>query len=534
MTDALAPSKPSEITRRVLLGAAASVLAAPALAQRPPTLRFVPQSNLSAIDPIWTTATVTGNHGYYVYDTLYSADSRLKPQPQMAERHDISDNGRNWRFRLRDGLRFHDGTPVRAVDCIASLRRWAVREPIGQLLAQVVDTWAVLDDRTFELRLSRPFPLMLDALAKPDSSIPFIMPERIAMTDASKAFTEIVGSGPYRFLPGEFVSGSRVAYAKFDGYVPRGEPPDWATGGKVAYFPRIEWHIIPDPATASAALLRGEIDWWERPLNDLLPTLAKNRDIRTLVQDPSGRMALMRLNHLQPPFDDVRIRRAVLMSVDQEEYMRAANGDDPDLWKACPSIYPCGTPYQSEAAAKRLMQGDLTLAARMLKDAGYAGQRVLIINPTDYPQIGPLGQVTADRLRRIGMNVDLQESDWGTVIQRRTSREPVDKGGWSIFHTTGSSPGYSNPAVSTLVRGQGAAGWYGWWNSPKVEGLVQEWMEAPDQSASQTLATAIGDLALAEVATVPLGMFFVRTAFRSALTGMIEGPAPYPWGLRVT
>ncbi len=539
MTDAIdtnawsRPREPGGFRRRAMLqGAAASALATPALGQRMPTLRFVPQANLSAIDPIWTTATVTGNHGYYVYDTLYSADSQLKAQPQMADGHEVSDNGRTWRFRLREGLRFHDGTPVRAADCIASLRRWAVREPIGQLLARIVDGWIVVDDRTFELRLSKPFPLMLDALAKPDSSIPFIMPERIAATDASKAFTEVVGSGPYRFLPDEFVSGSRVAYARFDEYVPRREAPDWATGGKVAHFPRIEWQIIPDSATAAAALQRGEVDWWERPLNDLLPTLQKRRDIRTLVQDPSGRVALMRLNHLQPPFDDVRIRRAVLMSVDQKEYMQAANGDDPDLWKVCPSLYPCGTPYQSEAAARRLMRGDLEAAARMLKEAGYAGQRVVIINPTDYPQIGPLGQVTADRLRRIGMNVDLQESDWGTVIQRRASREAADKGGWSIFHTTGSSPGYSNPAVSTLVRGQGAAGWFGWWNSPKAEGMVQEWMETTDGDASKALATAIGDLALEEVATVPLGMFFVRTAFRSGLTGVIEGPAPYPWGIR--
>ncbi|MBV8914414.1 MAG: ABC transporter substrate-binding protein [Acetobacteraceae bacterium] len=519
--------------RRTLLGGlAASALAGPAVAQKTPTLRFVPQSNLAALDPIWTTATVTGNHGYYVYDTLYSADAKLAPQPQMAEGHEVSPDGRTWRFRLREGLRFHDGTPVRGVDCIASIKRWAVREPIGQLLASVAAEYVARDDRSFEIRLTKPFPLMLDALAKPDSSTPFIMPERIAATDPMRGFTEVVGSGPYRFLPDEFVSGSRVAYAKFEGYVPRQEKPEWGCGAKVAYFPRVEWQIIPDPATASAALQRAEVDWWERPLNDLLPTLARSPGVQTRIQDPSGRMALMRLNHLQPPFNDVRIRRAVLMSVDQEDYMRAANGDDPALWKICRSIYPCGTPYESEDAAKRLMRGDLDAAKRLLAEAGYAGQRVVIINPTDYPQIGGLGQVTADRLQRIGMNVDLQESDWGTVIQRRTSREPVEKGGWSIFHTTGSSPGYSNPAVSTLVRGQGEKGWFGWWTSPKAEEMVQEWLEAEDAAERDRLGHAIGDLALEEVATVPLGLFFVRTAYRTELTGMVDGPSPYPWNLR--
>ena len=515
-----------------LQGLAAATLSAPAIAQPVRTLRFVPQANLTALDPVWTTATVTSNHAYYIYDTLYSADHTMRPQPQMAAGHEVSADNRVWRIRLREGLRFHDGTPVRAADCVASLKRWAVREPLGQLLARTVESWNAPDDRTIELRLHTPFPLVLEALAKPDASLPFIMPERIAATDPNKSFTEVVGSGPYRFMADEYVSGSRVVYSRFDGYVPRSEAPDWATGAKVANIARIEWQVIPDSATAAAALQRGEIDWWERPLNDLLPTLQKSRDIQTAVQDPTGRMALMRMNHLQPPFNDVRIRQAVLMSVDQEEYMRAANGDDTALWKVCRSIYPCGTAYESDSVAKRMMTGNLDRARQMLKDAGYAGEKVVIINPTDFPQIGPLGQVTADRLARIGMNVDLQESDWGTVIQRRASREPTGKGGWSIFHTTGSAPGYSDPAVSTLVRGQGARGWFGWWDSPQAEGMMQEWLAAPDEARRHTIGEAIGDLALEQGATVPLGMFYVRTAYRKGLSGMIDGPAPYPWGLR--
>ncbi len=222
----------------------------------------------------------------------------------------------------------------------------------------------------------------------------------------------------------------------------------------------------------------------------------------------------------------------VLMSVDQDEYLRATYGDDTSLWKECRSIYPCGTPYASETEAKQVMRGDLDEARRLLKAAGYDGQRVVIISPTDYPQIGPLGQVTADRLKRIGMNVDLQEMDWGSVTQRRTSREPVDKGGWSIFHTTGSAPGYSTPAVSALVRGQGAKGWFGWWDSAKVEAMTEQWVNTADPGTRDKLAEAIGNLALDEVATIPLGMFYTKTAYRTGLTGMLEGPVPYPWNLR--
>jgi peptide/nickel transport system substrate-binding protein len=342
---------------------------------------------------------------------------------------------------------------VRAQDCIASIKRWAVREPIGQLMAGTVAEYVPVDDRTFEIRLKKPFPLMLDALAKPDSSNPFIMPERIAATDPMKAFTEVIGSGPYRFLPDEFVSGSRVGYAKFEGYVPRQEAPEWATGAKIAYFDRVEWQIIPDSATASAALQRGEVDWWERPLNDLLPTLMKSPGVKTFIQDPSGRMALMRLNHLQPPFNDPRIRRAVLMSVDQEEYMRAANGDDPALWKVCPSIYPCGTPFESFSAAKRLMRGDLDAARRMLKEAGYNGQKVVIINPTDYPQIGP---AASDRHERRLAGERLGHGDPAAHLARagregRVEHLPYDRFVAGLFEP-GGVDARAGPGREGLVR----------------------------------------------------------------------------------
>ena len=509
----------------------APLLAAPALGQnsRASTLRFVPQANLTALDPIWTTATVTGNHGYYVFDTLYSLDSQLRPQPQMAEGHTLSDDGKLWRITLRPGLKFHDGEPVRARDCVASLQRWVVRDPFGQLVARVAEEWRVVDDRSFEIRLKRPFPLLTSALGKTDGCA-FIMPERLAKTEATKQVPEMIGSGPYRFLANEFNSGSRVAYEKFADYVPRQEAPDFATGAKVAHFQRIEWQIIPDAATAAGALMNGEIDWWERPQVDLQPMLARNRDIRREVLDKAGRLALARLNCLQEPFKDVRIRRAVLASVIQENYMRAAQGDDTAAWTETRSIFPKRTPYYADHAD--LMPGDLNKARAMLKEAGYANQKVTIINPTDFPDIGPLGQVSADALGKIGMNVDLMESDWGTVIQRRNSREATDKGGWSIFHTTGPAAFYGSPAMSPLIRGQGEAGWFGWWKNDRAEALTEEWLFATDEAGQKKAAAELGRLGLEEVATVPLGQFTVKTAFRKDLTGVLEGTAPYPWSVR--
>ena len=518
------------IRRRTLLATAPALLAAPAIAQPTPVLRFVPQANLTSIDPVWTTATVTSNHAYYVYDVLYAADSKLRPQPQMAAGHQTSEDGRTWTIRLRDGLMFHDGTPVRSQDCAASLKRWSQRDPYGQLLAKALDRYETPDDRTLVVKLQKPFPLLLNALAKPDANVAWIMPERIAQTDAMQPIKEVVGSGPYRFVADEYRSGSRVVYAKFGDYKPRQEPPDWGAGAKIAHYPRVEWNIIPDPATVAAALQNGEVDWWEQPLPDLLPVL-EQAGIKTQIDQPGGRHAFARVNHLQPPFSDKAVRQAFLMAVKQQDYMQAAHGDDRSLWGVCRSLYPCGTPYARDYGAE-LMQGSLDAAKRLLSASKYAGEPVVVINPTDFPTIGPLGQVSAALLKQVGFNTDLQESDWGTVVNRRASREPVGKGGWSVFHSFGSAVAYATPATSSILREQGKDAWFGWPSNPKVEAMVQDWLAAPDDAAQAKVADAIGVAALDDVATVPVGQFFIKTAYRNAITGVLQGMAPYPWNVR--
>jgi peptide/nickel transport system substrate-binding protein len=524
--------------RRTLLQGAALgglALARPGLAQpaQASTLRFVPQANLTALDPIWTSAIVTQIHGYHVYDTLYGVDGNQRPHPQMAEGHTLSDDKLTWRITLRPGLRFHDGEPVLARDAAVSLERWSKRDPFGQVLARVVERWGAPDDRTVEIKLSRPFPLLLDAIAKPDANVAFVMPERLARTDANTQISEVVGSGPYRFLANEFVAGSRAAYAKFDRYVPRDGTPDWTSGGKVANFERVEWHVMPDAATAVAALSNNEVDWVDQPLADLIPQLARNRGIKVDTLATAGFLSLMRLNHLHPPFDNPKVRRAVALAVNQPDYMGVTLGDDPSVWRECHSLFPCATPYGTENLSELNMPPrSLDRAKAALAESGYKGEKVVIINPTDFPLIGPHGQLAADVLKRIGMNVDLMESDWGTVVQRRASREPVEKGGWSIFHTYGSAMSYINPAVSSLVKGTGPTGWFGWYTSPEMEQMIETWLDAPDEAAQKRIADAVNKKAQDDVATVPLGQFFIRTAYRSNLTGFVKGSMPYPWGVR--
>ena len=532
-------------TRRGFLTAAATAIASPALVSpalaqpavggtaRAQTLRFVPQSALASLDPIWTSASVSTNHGYYVWDTLYAVDSQFRPRPQMAEGHEVSADNRVWRIRLREGLRFHDGTPVRSADCAASLQRWAQVDPMGQLVARVLDRYDTSDDRVLVVHLQRPFPLLVAALAKPDAVTPFIMPERLAATPPSKAITEMVGSGPFRFIADEFNPGSRSVYERFDGYVPRQDAPDWASGGKVANFRRVEWQVIPDAGTAAAALQAGEVDWWERPSADLLPLLSKDRGIRVQKQNQAGSPACARLNCLQPPFNDVRVRQAVMMSVVQADYMTAVAGDDPANWTTCYSQYPKGTPYYSEVGGARLKgPHDSAAVNRALKDAGYAGEKVVILQPTDFPLISPLSDVMNDALKRAGMNTELSASDWGTVVQRRTNRGPIDKGGWSIFTTYGTAAGCKDPAVSPFVRGTGPKGWFGWWEDADTEAMVSSWVDAPDEDTRVKLAHAIDARCMDQVATVILGQIYVYTAFRADLSGVLEANNPLPWNIR--
>lgn len=516
-------------------GLAAAAAAPPALAQRRDqrVLRFVPQANLTALDPIWTTASITQTHGYTVFDTLYGIDDAGRVQPQMAEGHSISDDGRVWTIRLRDRLRWHDGEPVLARDCAASLERWAKRDVFGGSLATRMESWGAADDRTIRIALRSPFPMLLSAIAKTAAVSAFMMPERLARTDPFRQVTEMVGSGPYRFVADEYVSGSRVVYRKFDGYVPRQEPAQNTTGGKIAHFERVEWIVMPDSGTASAALQAGEVDWWDQVNPDLTPLLRRSRNVAVAVNDPAGYIGSLRFNHLHAPFDNAGIRRAILYAANQDDYLRAITGNDPEIFSECHSMWPCGTPYGRETLPAELRgPPDLNRAKAMLRDAGYRGEKVVILNPSDLPSIGPFGQVTNDLLRRLEMNVELVETDWGSVVQRRASREPVERGGWSIFHTWWPSPSILNPAISPILRGQGTNGWFGWYANPRVEALAEEWLTTGDEARQAQLAEEIQQESFREAPVVPLGRYFIRTAYRRGLTGFLKTASSYPWNIR--
>src|SRR6201997_638599 len=342
------------------------------------TVRFIPQADLRSIDPIWTTAYVTRNFGYLVYDTLFALDKDFKPQPQMVDRWTVSDDKLTYRFTLRDGLKWHDGQPVRASDCVASLERWGTRDTLGQKLMEAVGEIQAIDDKTFTIKLKSPFPLILDALGKLSSNVPFMMPERLAKTDAYQQIPEAIGSGPFRFVKEEWEPGHKAVFVKNPDYVPREEAPSFAAGGKVAKVDRVEWLYIPDTTTAAAALNAGEADWYEQPPADLLPVFATNKDIVVATVDPLGNHGTLRFNHVQPPFHNAKLREAVLNLVDQKDYMGAAAGD-PKYWKTCAALFVCGAPLETNAGADALLNGPTPAKAKaLIQESGYKGEKIVL------------------------------------------------------------------------------------------------------------------------------------------------------------
>jgi peptide/nickel transport system substrate-binding protein len=527
--------------RRDLLAGAALAAALPRIAVAQPAaaraLRYVPHANPGNIDPFTNTAFVARDHAFLVYDQLYGMDEQFRPQPQMVQGHVVENDGLLWRFTLRDGLRFHDGTPVRGRDCIASIKRWGRRDAFGQeLMARVADMTEE-SDRVFAIRLSRAFPKMIEAFAKVTTSCLFVMPERLANVDPFTNITEAVGSGPYRFLRDEWVPGSSLAYVKNADYVPVASgTPSMTAGPKVAHFDRVEWRIIPDASTAAAALQSGEIDWWEQPTADLFPLVQRNRNIAVDIINATGLIGIFRPNHVTAPFNNPAVRRAVLTAVNQIDFMTAVIGSAGvegrrDLRREGIGYFAPESPSASTVGLDRLKKS-IDAARAELQAAGAMGAKLVLLNATDLYSINAASLVGADLFQRMGFNVDLVSTDWGTLVARRASRNPLEQGGWSGFFTFWSGIDHWNPASHASIRGHGANAWPGWPTIPAMEAQRNAWFDAPNDAAALAATTEMQRLAFEEVPYVPTGMYYQPTAYRRNLTGMLKGQPPLFWNIR--
>ncbi|MBR0650840.1 ABC transporter substrate-binding protein [Roseomonas terrae] len=519
--------------RRDLGSAVAAAVAMPRLAsaQAQRVLRFVPQADLPNIDPIAGTQIVVRNASYLVYDTLFGVDSRLVPRPQMVEAYDLSSDGKVWTFRLREGLRFHDGEPVLTRDAVASLRRWLARDTMGPMILSRLDAIEGIDDRSFRIRLKQPMPQLLWALGKPASAV--VMPERIASLDPHRVVPEFIGSGPMMFKRDEWLAGARAVFVRSPHFRSRDEPSDWLAGGKPMAFDRIEWITMPDPSTAANALSSGEIDWWESPIVDLVPLLRRNRRIKVDIADPLGNVGTFRMNHLHPPFNDVRARRAIQLALSQEDYMRAIVGDDADLWRPMPGFFTPGTPTYTEVGGD-VLKGPRRYdeAKRLLAESGYDGEPIVLLATSDVHINKAQSDVTRDLLaNRLGMNVDFQSLDWGTVGQRRASKAPPSQGGWHIFHTWSAGASCLVPAGYNGLAASGDRAWFGWPSSDSVQEAIASWYAAVDDAQAREAIDRINRVSMDFVTSIPTGFFLGHTAWRDNVRGVVQAPFPQFWGV---
>ena len=513
--------------RRTFLAASATALAAPNLAQAQSsrTLKVIPQADLAILDPGITTATVTRNHAFMVFDTLYGLNAAGEAVPEMVEGATTEADGKTWTLKLRDGLKFHDGEPVRASDAVASLKRWGRRDAFGKTLFSATDDLAAVDDKTFRFRLKHPFPLLPQALAKSVPYAPFILPERLIPADPNAAIKEVIGSGPFRFLAGERVPGARVVYARNDTYIPRPNgTPGLSSGPKIVHFDRVEWQIVPDAATALAAVAKGEVDWWERPVPDLIPPAQTNKALKVEVTNRAGTIAFLQFNHLHPPFNNPAIRRLVLSAINQAEFTDAIAGSDPALHGGKVGIFLPGAPMATEAGLE-MMAGrrDYPALKAELTTAGYAGEKVVMLVGTDSPVNNAASEVTADILRKMGFNVDYVSTDWGSVVQRRTSQATPDKGGWNLFAVSADGDFFADPTVVPSIRANGKDAWIGWPISARIEELFAAWFAAPDQPSRQTIARDLQLQTLQDASWIPVAQVFLPTVVRRDLTGVLPG-----------
>lgn len=493
------------------------------------TLRVTPHADLKTLDPLFTTAYITRDHGYMVFDTLFSPDSKGEPRPQMVDTWTQSEDGMAWTFTLREGLKFSDGTAVRAEDCVASLHRWAQKDTLGRLMMQAGAHVAVVDERTFSITLEKPFGLVLAALSKPSGMPLFIMPKRLAETDPATPVTEMVGSGPYLFIKDEWVPGSKVVYRKNPDYTPRSEAADGLAGGKVAKVDRVEWVIIPDANTAVSALQNGEIDMLERVAPDFLPMLENNADIALTPTVPTQGMAI--LNHIHPPFNDARLRQAVYHLINQEETLAATGYSGVYRNDYCPSMYTCDSPYATDAGSAPYQKTDMEKARQLLAEAGYQGETVVFLHATDNVR-APADLVIARAMEKAGFKVDLQAMDWASVASRRLKKDKPEDGGWNVFLTQGGFFDASTPVVNPWLSAPCGNSLPGWPCDARLDELRNQWIAEGDADKSKALAAAVQERAYETVPYVMWGEFKPVIATRGLRnTELMKTGIPVMWNV---
>lgn len=519
--------------RRTVHGiAVAAALGAGSAAQAETTLTVVMHSDLKIVDPIWTTAYMSRNYGYMVYDTLFAMNTKGEIKPQMVESYTISQDGLTYDFTLREGLLFHDGAPIRSADVIASIKRWGAKDAMGQKMMSFVAEMKAVDDRKFQFVLKEPTGLIIQALGKPSSNVPFIFPERIANTPPSEQITEYVGSGPFVFVKDEWKPGDQTVFAKFDKYKPRDEPGDGLAGGKVVNVDKVVWKVIRDPQTAMNALSKGEIDVIEIPSHDLLPLMEKDPNIKLVDLNPFGNQYTFRFNTLHKPFDNPKIRAALFHAFNQEDFLQAVVGD-PRYYKTCKAMFICGTPIATDKGFEDKFESNFKKARQMIEEAGYDGTPIVLMHSTDLTVLTNLAPVAKSLMEKVGLKVDMQSMDWQTLVARRNKKDPPSEGGWHAFLTSWNSVDNANPVSQPFLNAACDKALFGWPCDEKIQQMRDAYAKEPDPAKQLELVQRIQERVANEYPThIHLGQWYAPAAMGKGIEGAPVSPVVAFWGYK--
>ena len=494
------------------------------------TLRVVMHSDLKIVDPIWTTAYIVRNHGYMIYDTLFAMDAKGEIKPQMVDKYEVSADKLTYTMTLRDGLLWHDGTPVTSEDCIASIKRWAAKDSLGQKMFTFVKEIQVVNPKTFRIVLKEQTGLVFQALGKPSSNVPFMMPKRVADTDPSTQIADFTGSGPFMFKKDEWKPGDKTVYVKFAQYKPRPEPPSALAGGKVAKVDRVEWRAIPDHQTAVNALLAGEVDMIESPPHDLQPVLKADSNVKLLNLNPLGNQYVFRFNTLHKPFDNPKVRQAVWYAFNQEDFLKATVGD-PASYKTCKAMFVCGTPLESAKGMEGLLESNFEKSRALLKEAGYDGTPIVLMQSTDLAVLTNLAPVAKNLLEKGGFKVDMVSMDWQTLVARRAKKDPPAQGGWHAFLTSWVAADILNPVMAGFFNAGCDKAMFGWPCDKEIESLRDQYARETNPAKLKPIAEAV-QMRVSQYPThVHVGQWYQAAAVRKNVEGNIEAPVTVFWNV---
>jgi peptide/nickel transport system substrate-binding protein len=494
------------------------------------TIRAVMHSDLKIVDPIWTTAYISRNHGYMIYDTLFAIDEEGVVRPQMVDTYEVSADKLVYAFTLRDDLKWHDGTPVTAEDCVASIKRWAAKDTLGQKVMSFVDTITSQGPKNFTIRLKEPTGLLIFALGKPSSNVPFMMPKRVADTDPNTQISDFTGSGPFVFKRDEWKPGDKAVYVRFDKYKPRAEPASGLAGGKVAKVDRVEWLAMADQQQIVNSLLAGEIDYIEAPSHDLLPLLKADSNVKLVDYNPLGNQYTFRPNHLLKPFDNPKIRQALWYAFNQKDFLQAVIGD-PDYYKTCKALFVCGTALASDKGMDDALESNFKKAHALLDEAGYDGTPVVLMHSTDLIVLANLAPVAKSLMELAGFNVDMQSMDWQTLVARRAKKDPANAGGWNAFLTSWVSADILNPVMTGFLNAGCDKALFGWPCDAEIERLREAFARAPDAATQKQIADAVQVRNREVVTHIWLGQWYQPIAARRSISGIPTAPVPVFWNV---